>query len=60
MSDIRYISTGEWYDAGTEAYLLDDYRPQGDCGLFIGIKDGKVDEEVCAFDEFLKLGRHSE
>ncbi len=49
-----------WFDAGTEAELLIDFRKTGqvpamgptDSGLFKGIKDGHVDEEICAMDEF--------
>ena len=55
-SGCRYISRGEWFDKGTEAILLDDYRTWGSgelqVGLFRGVKDGKPDEEVCTFDEF--------
>lgn len=45
-----------WYDAGTEVELIDDYRLEDtpmDCGLFRGLRDGKTDEEVCSFDEFI-------
>jgi hypothetical protein len=49
---MRYISDGTWFDMGTEAKLLDDYRPDLNAGLFLGIKDGKPDEEICGFDEF--------
>jgi len=47
-----------WFDAGTTVELIDDYRdskpgkPFGKCGLFRGYKDGKLDEEICPFDEF--------
>jgi len=49
---VRYISLGEWFDKGTEAELVDDYRPKMGAGLFRGIRNGKPDEEVCTFDEF--------
>ncbi len=56
----KYISKGTWFAAGTECELIDDYRigdvPM-DCGLFRGPdpnpeKEGRIDEEVCNFDEF--------
>ncbi len=49
-----------WFDAGTEAKLIDDYRLEKtpiDCGLFEGTKDGKIDQEVCPFDEFEEVGK---
>lgn len=50
---MRYFSLGEWFDEGTEALLIDDYRPDGIAsGLFEGIRKGELDEEVCGFDEF--------
>lgn len=51
----RYISDGTWFDKGTEATLIDDYRPQMPSGLFSGLKDGKPDEEICGFDEFQEI-----
>jgi hypothetical protein len=51
-----------WFDEGTLVSLIDDYSDtQAICGkhnkacgwgLFEGIKDGKLDEEVCSFCEF--------
>jgi hypothetical protein len=42
-----------WFDKGTGATLVDDYRLVGlNTGLFRGIRDGQIDEEVCQFDEF--------
>jgi len=52
---IKYKSDGSWFDEGTIARLIDDYRsasPPLDCGLFIGFVDGIIDEEVCIFEEF--------
>lgn len=50
---MRYFSLGEWFDKGTEALLIDDYRPDViPSGLFKGVRNGKFDEEVCGFDEF--------
>ena len=43
---------GTWFDAGTVVELVDDYRPQMNAGLFRGLKDGKMDEEVCSWEEF--------
>ena len=54
---MKYIAKkDEWFDEGTEATLIDDYRLSTsapfDSGLFLGIHNGKPDEEVCSFDEF--------
>lgn len=51
---IIYITRpDEWFDTGTEVELVDDYRPDGlNCGLFRGYRNGKLDEEICPFDEF--------
>jgi hypothetical protein len=62
---VIYISDGTWFVEGTEATLIDDYRPQIQSGLFRGQRRcddpaveghprGEVyeDEEVCAFCEF--------
>ncbi len=56
----KYISKGEWFDKGTEAKLICQYlfkegdKKNSDCnvGIFEGIRNGKVDEEGCDFDEF--------
>lgn len=49
----KYISKGEWFDKGTEAVLLDDYRKDlFPAGLFKGYRNGVLDEEVCTFEEF--------
>jgi hypothetical protein len=51
----KYISKkDEWFDEGTEAQLIDDYMGSimDGAGLFRGIKDGKLDEEICLFEEF--------
>jgi len=55
----KYISKkDEWFDEGTEVELIDDYRmsksvlSRCNAGLFRGTKNGKIDEEVCEFDEF--------
>lgn len=56
MEQVKYISRGEWFDLGTEAALLDDYRKDKiapwNGGLFEGYRNGKPDQEVCTFDEF--------
>ena len=50
---MKYIAKEDsWFDTGTRAILMDDYRPEVDTGLFLGRRHGKLDEEVCAFDEF--------
>jgi len=56
----RFISKGEWFDEGTEAKLIVQYlfkdgpnkNSTEDCGIFEGIRNGKLDEEGCGFDEF--------
>lgn len=61
IKQLKYISRkDEWFDEGTEAKLIDDYRDNDamfynrdlNSGLFEGLKDGKLDQEVCCFDEF--------
>ena len=60
---MKYISKGEWFDVGTEAYLIDDYK--NGSGLFRGIRtcenpdsearkfnEKYLDEEICEFAEF--------
>ena len=48
---MKYIAKANtWFDEGTEVRLIDRYSEE--FGLFIGMKDGKEDEEVCRFDEF--------
>ncbi len=64
---LRYIAKPDtWFKAGTEVFLIDDYRGEGlDAGLFRGLRvcesaesEGvpvgteRVDEETCSFDEF--------
>jgi hypothetical protein len=48
-----------WFDDGTIVELIDDYRSTTpaipNCGLFRGYKDGKLDEELCDFDEFEEI-----
>ena len=41
-----------WFDEGTEATLLFQYHPDCEAGLFLGIRNGKEDEEGCGFEEF--------
>jgi hypothetical protein len=56
-----------WFAPGTECFLIDDYRPQWDAGLFRGLRicenpeaecglpvgtHRENDEEICSFDEF--------
>ena len=54
-AEIKYVAKPEtWFDAGTVVELIDDYRPDINCGLFRGYRNGKLDEEVCPFDEFDK------
>lgn len=64
----RYISNGTWFVAGTEATLIDDYRPQINSGLFRGwrrcvnpLSEGEPagmlyeDEEISGFEEFAEV-----
>jgi len=44
-----------WFNPGTIARLIDDYRGKMDAGLFIGYRNGLIDEEVCNFDEFEEI-----
>lgn len=51
--EIAYISHGVWFDENTIAILIDDYRNRGlEAGLFLGTRNGKLDEEICSFEEF--------
>lgn len=51
---IIYIPKSDtWFDEGTIVKLVDDYREDMEnCGLFEGLSDGMLDEEICSFDEF--------
>jgi hypothetical protein len=51
---MRYFAKpNEWYDPFFEVELVDDYRPDNwNAGLFRGLRNGKVDEEICPFEEF--------
>lgn len=53
---MKYISKGDWFDKGTEVKLIDDYRTDpkhpADFGLFEGMREGRLDQETCPFDEF--------
>lgn len=62
VTDFRLVSVGVWFEAGSEAFLIDDYSPSASkpFGLFLGQKDGRWGQEICNFDEFLLLGNHSE
>ena len=47
----KYISKpDQWFDAGTEAKLIAPCTETW--GIFEGIRNGKIDEEDCGFDEF--------
>lgn len=47
--DYVYISDGTWYDKGTICIL--EINCCNSC-LMIGMKDGKLDGEMCGWDEF--------
>ena len=51
---MKYLSDGTWFDKGTEAKLIID---MDDCGLFEGIRFGKIDQEICGIDEFIKTNK---
>lgn len=62
---MRFIAKpDEWFDAGTEVRLIDDYRDSDEmiynrslnAGLFEGFRNGLLDQEVCCFDEFDIVG----
>jgi len=43
----------EWFDKGSIAILIS--KPFGsspESGIFLGTKNGELDEETCSFDEF--------
>lgn len=50
---MKYISDGTWFAKGTECELLFycEEGPDG-WGLYRGMKDGQIDEELCSNDEF--------
>ena len=49
----RYIAKATcWFDTGTEADLIEDYRPDVQAGVFFGMKDGKLAHQICNFQEF--------
>ena len=53
---MRYISDGTWFDKGTEAELLfktTEFEDGTWAGLFKGIHNGEIDEEMCTSDEFI-------
>jgi len=50
---MKYIPKPDtWFAENTEVDLIDDYRPDFNFGLFRGLHDGRLDEEVCSFNEF--------
>lgn len=62
---MKYIAKPDtWFDDGTEAKLIEylytsskqwidgEEYPGCDCGLFEGICEGKIDQEICGYDEF--------
>ena len=52
---MKYISDGTWFDKETEVTLIDAltlYADGDESGLFRGIKDGELDEEICLLSEF--------
>ena len=57
----RFISDGTWFEKGTEVKLIDDYGEDKivswPCrGLFEGIHEDQLDQEICSFREFEIIG----
>lgn len=50
LPEIYIAKPNTWYDKGTEARL--QFMIENDIGLFCGIKNGSVNEEICFLDEF--------
>lgn len=48
----HYISNGDWFDEGTEAFPTWEIQPEDDSCVFRGLVNGKEDEELCPLDEF--------
>jgi hypothetical protein len=50
----RFVALpGCWFDEGTEARLItDDVYPGLEAGLFEGLHNGILDQEICPMDEF--------
>ncbi len=54
---MKYVAKPDtWFDTGMKVKLIDDYRPVVNIGLFRGYHHGKLDEELCSFDEFEEGG----
>lgn len=53
---MKYVSDGTWFNKGTECELLIDCEdgdaPETHNGLFRGLHEDYIDEEMCLFDEF--------
>ncbi len=59
---MRFIAKPDtWFDEGSEVKLVDDYRnpsgvtrfnPLDESGLFEGFRLGRIDQEICLFEEF--------
>ena len=51
---ILIAKPGTWFDAGAECTVIADCVPGG--VLVVGMRDGKLDEELCSLDEFETQG----
>ena len=54
---MKYIAKEDtWFDAGIEVEIIDDYRldkiAPWNAGLFKGMHEGILYEEVCNFEDF--------
>ncbi len=48
-----FATTIGWFDANFEVELVDDYQSFMEAGLFRGLRNWQVDEEICSLDEFV-------
>lgn len=49
---------GGWFDPGTVAELLADCScPDFGQGIFLGLRNGEEDEELCPFEEFEEMAQ---
>lgn len=61
MPKLRFFATRlGWFDADYEVELVDDYSPFMEAGLFCGLRNWQVDEEICSLDEFVIIDEEAE
>lgn len=49
-NDFMFVSQGRWYDKGSICWLDANCGNTG--GIFVGQRNGKLDGELCGWDEF--------